>query len=132
MSPSGDLRSTESVANLTGSLSVCDFSLEATSPNIKHPYLRVWPLPWFNCMTLVSLPRTFLSSQSVGGMTEFLLNVKTNIFSWFFVPLGPQTVFANENAVYYVYEHKGTTAREKKDEHPLSTHCLQRHCGVTR
>lgn len=32
-------------------------------------------------------------------------------------------MFANENAVYYVYERKGTIAREK-DEHPLPPEAL--------
>lgn len=130
VSPLGDLRSTESVPNLTGTSQFSIYVWKPPALTLSILTSVCWPLPWLNCMTLVSLPRTFLSFQSVGGITEFLLNVKTNIFSWFFVPLGSQAVFANENVVYCVYEHKGTTAgaktlvlactmQLKKDGHPM-------------
>lgn len=123
MSPLGDLRSTESVPNLTGTSQFSIYVWKPPALTLSILTSVCWPLPWLNCMTLVSLPRTFLSFQSVGGITEFLLNVNK-----YFLLVLCSTWFTS--CICCVYEHKGTTARaktlvlvctmqRKKDGHPM-------------
>lgn len=132
VSPLGDLRSTESVPNLTGTSQFSIYVWKPPALTLSILTSVCWPLPWLNCMTLVSLPRTFLSFQSVGGITEFLLNVKTNIFSWFFVPLGSQAVFAvSMNTKEQQQERRHWCLRAPCSWRRTDIPCLQRHRGVT-